>query len=404
MDADRLPFPVESEVLDTLGALWTAGYGAYLVGGGVRDALLGQPVSDWDVATNARPPEILRAFPGSTYQNRFGTVLARGIEITTFRRDHRYADHRRPDAVTFSQDIFEDLARRDLTINAIAWGSPSADAAPRLVDPADGQGDLAARLVRAVGDPHLRFDEDALRLLRAVRIAARLRFEIEPLTWAAMVDHAGDIKWVSGERVGGEIRRMLAAEQRLRAIELLHASGILASTVPELVALPQSSYEHTLATLEATSEVPGAGEWVRLGALFSEVDAEEARAALLRLRFNGRDADVCDRIAPEHLQLSNAEASDLAGRLRHFGGLFVGGDAAEVLGDYGAGPNHTLPTGGTARRHGGLSVMDFIRWTTELVIERPEEATALAADAEALARLEGLVGHARAAARRTRGT
>ena len=155
-----------------LDTLWRAGHGGYLVGGGVRDALLGMPVSDWDIATDARPERILRVFPGSSYQNRFGTVLARGLEITTFRRDHRYADHRRPDTVTFSQDIFEDLARRDLTINAIAWGRRGPEAGSRLVDPADGQGDLQARLVRAVGDPVRRFDEDALRLLRAVRIAA----------------------------------------------------------------------------------------------------------------------------------------------------------------------------------------------------------------------------------------
>ena len=160
------------------------------MGGGVRDALLGLPVSDWDVATDARPERILKVFPGGTYENRFGTVLARGLEITTFRREHRYADHRRPDSVTFSDDIYEDLARRDLTINAIAWGRRGPAMAARLVDPADGQGDLRAHLVRAVGDPSRRFDEDALRLLRVVRIAAKLDFAIEPVTWAAMVTHA----------------------------------------------------------------------------------------------------------------------------------------------------------------------------------------------------------------------
>jgi tRNA nucleotidyltransferase (CCA-adding enzyme) len=207
---ERPPFPVHPEVLAVLGVLWERGHGGYLVGGGVRDALLGLPVSDWDIATDARPERIMGIFPGSSYQNRFGTVLARGLEITTFRRDHRYADHRRPDTVTFSQDIFEDLARRDLTINAIAWGRRGPDGTARIVDPADGQGDLRARLVRAVGDPVRRFDEDALRLLRAVRIAARLEFVIEPMTRAAMETHATDVEWVSEERVGSEIRRMLA--------------------------------------------------------------------------------------------------------------------------------------------------------------------------------------------------
>ena len=122
MSTERPPFAVEPEVMAVLETLWRNDHAAYLVGGGVRDALLGLPGSDWDVATDARPERILEVFPGGTYENRFGTVLARGLEITTFRRDHRYADHRRPDSVTFSDDVYEDLARRDLTINAIAWG------------------------------------------------------------------------------------------------------------------------------------------------------------------------------------------------------------------------------------------------------------------------------------------
>ena len=237
MATEGPPFAVEPEVIDVLATLWRAGHGAYLVGGGVRDALLGVAVSDWDIATDARPERILRLFPGSSYMNRFGTVLARHHEITTFRRDHRYADHRRPDSVTFSQDIFEDLARRDLTINAIAWGRRGPDGATRVVDPADGQGDLRAQLVRAVGDPDRRFDEDALRLLRAVRIAARLDFTIEPMTRAAMTAHAADIEYVSEERLGSEIRRMLSADMPSRAFRLLQETGILRTTLPELEAL-----------------------------------------------------------------------------------------------------------------------------------------------------------------------
>ncbi len=258
VDDDQPPFPVDREVLAVLGTLWSAGYGGYLVGGGVRDAMLGLPVRDWDIATEARPERILRIFPGSSYHNRFGTVLARGLEITTFRRDHRYADHRRPDTITFSGDIFEDLARRDLTINAMAWGRRGPDAAARLVDPADGQGDLTARLVRAVGDPNRRFDEDALRLLRAVRIAARLDFAIEPMTRQAMVAHASDMEWVSEERIGSEVRRMLTAEVPSRAIRLMHDTGILATAIPELAALPAPALERALAVTDATaSSEPG---------------------------------------------------------------------------------------------------------------------------------------------------
>jgi len=275
-----------------LGTLWSAGYGGYLVGGGVRDALLGLPVSDWDIATDARPEKLLRLYPGSSYQNRFGTVLARGLEITTFRRDHRYADHRRPDSVTFSQDIFEDLARRDLTINAIAWGRRGPDAGARLVDPADGQGDLDARLVRAVGDPNRRFDEDALRLLRAVRIAAKLDFTIEPMTRAAMTAHAADVEWVSEERIGSEIRRMLTAPGPSRAMRLMADTGILATALPEFDALPEQLRERSLATLDAVSASYPGHERLALSALLGEVGPEVARSVLLRLRLSGRDADT----------------------------------------------------------------------------------------------------------------
>ena len=281
-----------------LAALWQAGHAAYLVGGGVRDALLGLHVSDWDVATDARPQRILSIFPGSSYQNRFGTVLARGLEVTTFRRDHRYADHRRPDSVTFSQDIFEDLARRDLTINAIAWGRRGPEAAAHMVDPADGQDDLDAKLVRAVGVPAQRFDEDALRLLRAVRIASRLDFTIEPMTWQAMVAHAADIEYVSEERVGSEVRRMLAADTPSRAFRLLYDSGILRTVLPELQALAdaaadpaESAFAASLATLDAGTAAERGNEQIALAALLGELDPVVARRVLDRLRVSGRDSD-----------------------------------------------------------------------------------------------------------------
>jgi tRNA nucleotidyltransferase (CCA-adding enzyme) len=288
---DGPPFPVEPEVMAVLERLWQAGHGAYLVGGGVRDALLGLPVDDWDVATDARPERILRLFPGSSYQNRFGTVLARDVEITTFRRDHRYADHRRPDSVTFSEDIFEDLARRDLTINAIAWGRRGPEAAAQVVDPADGRRDLEARLVRAVGDPGRRFDEDALRLLRAVRIAARLDFAIEPFTLRAMLDHAGDIEWVSEERIGSELRRMLRAATPSRAIRLMRQTGILATTLPELAALPPPALDAALAALDAVALAHPRHERLALAALLGATGGESTRSLLTRLRVGARDVD-----------------------------------------------------------------------------------------------------------------
>lgn len=309
--ADELPpFPVEPEAMAVLHKLWSAGHAAYLVGGGVRDALLGLPPREWDVATDAIPERILTIFPGGTYENQFGTVLARGMEITTFRRDHRYADHRRPERVTFSQDVYEDLARRDLTINAIAWGRRGLDEMPRLLDPADGRGDLEARLVRAVGDPGRRFDEDALRLLRAVRIAAHLDFSIEPITRAAMQAHALDISWVSKERIGREIRAMLSEPVPSRAFRIMDETGLLETTLPELAALrdaalseaeattsaAMSRLDHALATLDAVAaRVPG-GERLRLAALLHVLDGAHHRHILERLRVSGRATDSIGRL------------------------------------------------------------------------------------------------------------
>ena len=305
MANERPPFDVDGEVIAVLERLWRNGHGAYLVGGGVRDALLGLHVSDWDIATAARPERILRLFPGSTYENRFGTVLARGMEITTFRRDHRYADHRRPDSVTFSEDVYEDLARRDLTINAIAWGRRGPEAPARLVDPADGQGDLGAQLVRAVGDPSRRFDEDALRLLRAVRIAARLDFTIEPVTRAAIAAHAGDVEYVSEERIGSELRRMLDMDTPSRAFTLMRETGILAVAIPALEALAdgdglasEGGLARSLARLDAAAATPQGDQRLALSALLGELGPDEARVVLDRLRVSSRTSDaICTLIA-----------------------------------------------------------------------------------------------------------
>ena len=170
---DLLIAPAAMAVLERL---WAEGHAALVVGGAVRDLILRQQTVDWDVATDARPERVLAIFPDGVYENRFGTVSVGDVQITTFRRDHRYADHRRPESVTFTDDAFEDLARRDLTINAIAWGRLRPGSTTRSVDPADGIADLRAGVVRAVGDPDERFDEDALRMLRAIldRGTARL--------------------------------------------------------------------------------------------------------------------------------------------------------------------------------------------------------------------------------------
>jgi tRNA nucleotidyltransferase (CCA-adding enzyme) len=291
--ADGSPAPrIPAHVIPILETLWAAGHNGYVVGGALRDALLGRPATDWDVATDARPEQLLSLFPGAHYENRFGTVLVpvepgRAVEVTTFRRDIEYRDRRRPDRVEFSDSLGEDLARRDFTVNALAYGRDGAGSDLRLVDPAGGRADLAARLIRAVGDPAARFDEDALRLLRAVRLATQLDFEIEPATLAALraaAQHAGT---VSSERVGQELRKMLAVPQPSRGFRTLAETGLLAPLFPLLarqVGVEQQKgpgvdlWEHTLRTLDAAARLVPGDETLAMAALFHDCGKPETWA------------------------------------------------------------------------------------------------------------------------------
>ena len=334
------PFQVESGALDVLHTLWSSGHAGYLVGGGVRDALLGRSTTNWDLATDATPDQLLAIFPGGTYQNRFGTVLVRAqpipVEVTTFRVDHRYADHRRPDQVTFTDDPVADLARRDFTVNAIAWGwSPagpgdpprSSATRPDFLDPTEGRGDLDRRLLRAVGDPDARFDEDALRMLRAARLAAQVGLSIDPPTFEAMRRHAVDVAWVSGERVGSELRRLLSSPKPSIGLRVLADSGILEHLVPELAAqrgIPQAKiagndlWDHTLLTVDAAAERHPADERMALAALLHDAGKPEtfadghfrghaaagaviARRWLATIAYPARDAEHVARLIEEHM-------------------------------------------------------------------------------------------------------
>ena len=239
---------IPRDVADLLRALRTAGFGAYVVGGAVRDVIAGRVPADWDLATEATPDQLRALFPSATYENRFGTVGVPTIdgvvrEITTFRADSGSSDSRRPDEVTFLPRIEGDLARRDFTINAIAFGlapeasrraDPVADGA--IVDPHGGIDDLANGLLRAVGDPAERFTEDALRMLRALRFVARFNLTVEPDTAAAIKRDAPLAARLSGERVGAEIEGILAAVRPARALQLAADLGILAAIAPALSA------------------------------------------------------------------------------------------------------------------------------------------------------------------------
>jgi len=244
--------------------LWAHGHAAYVVGGSVRDALLGRPAKDWDLATDARPDRLLAVFPGAVYENQFGTVAVREAgaihEVTTFRSDHEYADFRRPHRVEFGDDVRLDLARRDFTINAVAWGREAEGNASELVDPFDGRADLASHVLRTVRDPGARFGEDALRMVRAVRLAAVLDFTIEPATLAAIRDHAALAAHVSGERVSAELEKLLAAPRPSVGLRLMAETGLLEVLLPELAAqrgVPQNKiegedlFDHTLGSVDA---------------------------------------------------------------------------------------------------------------------------------------------------------
>ena len=234
---------VPEDVAELMGQLRATGFAAYVVGGAVRDTLAGRTPSDWDLATDATPDQLRNAFPNAQYENRFGTVgiptSAAVREVTTFRADGPSSDARRPDAITFLVAIEGDLARRDFTINAMAFGVPSgAHGDPvtsgSLVDPFGGASDLAAGLLRAVGDPDERFREDALRMLRAARFATRFSLAIEPATAAAIRRDAALVATLSGERIGAEIEGILAAENPAPGLQALYELGLTAQIAPEL--------------------------------------------------------------------------------------------------------------------------------------------------------------------------
>jgi len=322
---------VPAGVSDVLDSLWKHGFAAYVVGGAVRDSLLRRPVTDWDVATSALPDQIKELFWAGRYENKFGTVTvptADGdVQTTTFRRDHQYGDHRRPDSVTFSESVVKDLARRDFTVNAIAWGREPGEDASTFTDPTNGLVDLRRGILRAVGDPATRFEEDGLRLLRAARFAAQLRFEIDGATLDAMRAKAEIVGHVSAERVGGELRRMLAATPPSTAFKILAETGVLAQALPELatqLGVPQDKipghdlWLHSLATLDAAAELDPGNDRLRLAALLHDVgkpttfadghfvghDVEGAmlaEALLARLAFARREAEPVGELIRHHM-------------------------------------------------------------------------------------------------------
>jgi putative nucleotidyltransferase with HDIG domain len=272
---------VPAQVHDLLAALWAAGHAAYAVGGAIRDVVAGRPAADWDLATSALPEQTAALFDDAAYENLFGTVAVRRggatYEITTFRSDHDYADFRRPHRVEFGTSLEADLARRDFTMNALAWGSDGpAPAVARLVDPFSGVADIRAGLIRAVGDPRRRFEEDALRTLRAIRFAATLGWAIEPATLAAIHEAAPLVRHLSGERIATELEKLLGAERPSVGLRLLAEAGALSAISAELARQPgvaqnkiagEDLWDHTLRTVDESAN----RTIVRLAALLHDI-------------------------------------------------------------------------------------------------------------------------------------
>ena len=218
-----------------------AKYEIYIVGGAVRDILMDQNAKDWDFTTNATPEEILQLLPGGLYNNQFGTVFTdnpddteRPHEITTFRTEEGYEDFRHPTKIVWGKSLKEDLARRDFTINAMVIKSPITNLQFTIIDPYDGQVDIKNKLIRAVGDPNERFSEDALRMMRAVRIAAELGFTIEEKTFEAIKKNATLIGKIAKERVKDELFKLLASPHPYEGVLLLRNSELTQEIIPEL--------------------------------------------------------------------------------------------------------------------------------------------------------------------------
>lgn len=281
---------IPKEVLSIGKALKDAGFEPYLVGGCARDLLIDRQPKDWDLTTNATPEEIQKIFPDSFYENNFGTVgvkteqfISEGeddtlkvIEITPYRVESTYADNRHPDSVSFSQDIDDDLKRRDFTINALAFDLDKKV----LKDNFKGQDDLNSQLIRAVGDPNERFNEDALRMLRAIRFSAELGFIIEQKTAESIVSNANLIENVSRERIGDEFRKIILSDNPSIGMGVAQKLGILAKILPvfeNAVDVKQNKeahkydvWEHTLRTLQHAADKKLSLE-LRLAALFHDV-------------------------------------------------------------------------------------------------------------------------------------
>ena len=341
------------EIKNTIEKLEECGFEAYVVGGCVRDFLLGKKPNDWDVTTNAAAEEVQKIFLESFYNNKFGTVTVvnknvkdeslKNIEITTYRIDVGYSDRRHPDEIKFVPNLEEDLKRRDFTINAMAIEVKSQKLkieSHKIVDLFNGQDDLKNKIIKAVGDPNKRFNEDALRMLRAVRFAVQLDFEIEKATFESIKKNSALLKFVSQERIRDELEKIILSNKPSEGIELLRESGLLKYIIPELelgVGVSQNRhhiytiYEHCILSLKYC---PSEKLETRLASLMHDiakpqtkvgvgqdstfynhdfVGARFSKRILRRLKFPGKIVDKVSLLVKNHMFYYNVDEVSEAG-------------------------------------------------------------------------------------------
>lgn len=331
------------EIKSVMDQFHQAGFQVYLVGGVVRDLLLKRPHADWDLTTDATPEQIMELFPDGFSNNQFGTVgvdTKQGVvQITTMRKEGKYLDARHPSEVSWTKNLEEDLARRDFTINAMAWDE-------KIIDPFSGQADLTKKVIKAVGDADKRFNEDALRLIRAIRFASQLGFIIEEKTWQAIIKNKDLLTIISWERIRDELLKIIVADFAEEGIRMLKSSGLLEIILPEVIpsfGIEQSGEkhdrtydigEHLILTMKHT---PSTDPVVKLAGLLHDigkpktlkikdsnttfyhhehVGADMVKRIALRLRLSKKDSDKLFKLVRFHMFPVDERQTDSA--LRRF--------------------------------------------------------------------------------------
>src|SRR3989344_2962083 len=354
-----IAFSLPSLVVRILSTLHEAGFQAYVVGGAIRDLIQQKEVYDWDFTTDAVPDEIMKLFWESFYDNTFGTVRVSGkhlaiqfeqpslgsedmlFDITTFRTEHGYSDRRRPDRVVWGKNLEEDLSRRDFTINALALKpqsdealakalkmvrvSPEVSLDTEIIDLFQGQADLARKLIRTVGDPNMRFNEDALRMIRAIRIGSQLAFFIEEKTLTAIQQNAKLLTHISWERIRDELLKLFASPFPADGVMLLHSSGLLQYILPELMAgqkIPQAGhhiYDVWTHSIESLRGCPSTDPIVRLATLLHDIGKPRTfRQTTGKITFYNHEAAgaTIARTIALRLRLSKAQTEKLVTLVR----------------------------------------------------------------------------------------